>query len=77
MTGRPDKYPEPPVGENVFDWIVRTAAQMRRRQVHTAEIERSRLQAREREALRARAKAADEAAEKRGPKPERYWRTED
>ena len=77
MSARPDKYPEPPVGENVFNWIVRTAAQMRRRQAFTAEIERSRVQAREREALRARAKVADEAAEKRGPKTDRYWRTED
>ena len=77
MSARPDKYPAPPPGENVFAWIVRTAQAMRRRQAYTAEIERSRAQAREREALRARARVADEAAERRQPTPERYWRTED
>jgi hypothetical protein len=69
MTGRPDKYPEPPADcGNVFDWIVRAAQAMRRRQAFTAEIDRSRLQASEREALRARAKVADEAMERRGRK---------
>jgi hypothetical protein len=75
MTGRPDKYPEPPPGVNRFAWIVRTAAELRRRQAHLVDIERSRRVQAEREALRARARAADEAAEKRGPK--QYWRTED
>ena len=74
---KPDKYPSPQDGVNPFEWIVRTAAQMRRRQAYTAEIERSRVQAKEREALRARARAADETAEMRGPKTDRYWRTED
>ena len=77
MNGRPDKFPPMPAGVNPFEWIVRTAATLRRQQAHLADIERTRVQAREREALRARAKVADEAMERLGPKSERYWRTAD
>jgi hypothetical protein len=74
---KPPKYPDPPPGANVFDWIVRTAQAMRRKQSHSAEIDRSRRAAADREALRERARAADAAMEKRGPKGDRYWRVED
>ena len=68
MSGRPDKYPAPPAGVNVFEWIVREAARLRRQQAHIAEIDRSRRAIADREALRARAAAVDAEMEKRGPK---------
>jgi hypothetical protein len=74
MSAKPDKYPACPPGVNPFEWILRTAEQLRRRQAHLMDIERSRQAAQRREALRTVAR--EEV--KSGPRPAgQYWRSAD
>lgn len=61
MSKLPDKYPECPPGVNRFDWILRTAQALRRRQAHEVEIITSRRAAeRKRQAEILRRRDADE-----------------
>lgn len=38
MSAKPDRWPECPPGVNRFEWIVRTAQALRRRQAHEVDL---------------------------------------
>lgn len=69
MSGRPDKYPACPPGVNPFEWIVRTAQQLRRRQAHEVDILMSRRAAERRREAEALQKREADDTPKRGPRP--------